>query len=114
MSKTISIYNRSQHFFKHPSYFTENGRPLEWFTLAPQSQGDVPVAIWEHWQKALSKAELVNLLVGGAPKDDNQKLTVAVDRATEAEKKLALKEKELENLQGLIAKLQADQAGKKK
>ena len=72
------------------------------------------MAIWEIWQKALSKHELANLLVGGAPKDDNQKLTAAIDRATEAEKKLAAKEAELDNLQGLLAKMQLDQPQSKK
>ena len=114
MSKTISIYNRSNHHFKHMTV-SEPGRPAEWFVLAPQSQGDVPVAIWEHWQKALSPHELKNLLVGGAPPaDHNQKVTAAVDAKNAAELKLAAKEKELENLQGLLAKLQADQAGKKR
>ncbi len=103
MSKTITIYNRSQNRFAH-----KLPDATEHFILAPQSQGEVPVAVWEAWQKALSKHELANLLIGGAPKDDNQKLTAAVDAKNEAEKKLALKEKELENLQALLAKHQAD------
>ena len=110
MSKTIAVYNRSNHIFKHPSVVDKDtGRPVEWFTLPAQSNGDVPEAIWKHWQTALSSHELVHLIVGGAASSDsNQKLTAATDRATTAEKKLADKEKELENLQALLSKYQAD------
>ena len=109
IENTISIYNRSQNWFKH-----RLPDATEHFVLAPQSQGEVPVVIWEIWQKALSKHELSNLLVGGAPKDDNQKLTAAVDALSESEKKLAAKELELNNLQGLLAKMKADQDQSKK
>ncbi len=108
MTNTISIYNRSQNYFKHRLPDAK-----EHFVLAPQSQGEVPLAIWEIWQTALSKHELSNLLVGGAPKDTNQKLTAAVDALSEAEKKLAIKEKELENLQALLTVAQAAQKKKR-
>ena len=112
-TKTVSLYNRSAQIFRHvlPK---EPGQPTEWFVLPAQSQADVPEDIWEHWQKSLAKYQLVNLLVGGSPKDDNQKVTAAVDAKNAAEAKLAAKGKELENLQGLLAKFQADGAQKKR
>ncbi len=106
MSQTVTIYNRSSQIFRHTLSEAKPGVPAEWFVLAAQSAGEVPVAIWEHWQKALSKPQLANLIVGGQPKEDNQKLTEAVDAKNAAEAKLAAKEKELENLQATLAQFQ--------
>ena len=107
MSKTVTIYNRSAQIFRHPIAEAVPGVPSEWFVLGAQQAGDVPVAIWEHWKKVLSKPQLDGLIVGGQPKDDNQKLTAAVDEKNEALAKLAAKEKELENLQATLAQFKA-------
>ena len=108
MSKTVTVYNRSQQIFRHLLTPAKDGTSAEWFVLGAGQVGEVPEATWEHWKKSLAKYQLENLIQGGQPKDENQKITAAVDAKNEAERKLAAKEKELENLQAILAKFQAD------
>lgn len=106
--KTVTIYNKSSQVFRHALPRVE-GEPQAWFVLPAQSAGEVPDFIWDHWQKSLAKVQLANLIRGGAPADDNQRVTAAVDEKNAALAKLAAKEKELENLQATLAAFQAGQ-----
>lgn len=108
-SETVSLYNNGTRRF---TYVHEPPPRMRITALGPKSKNDaVPIAVWEHWQKALSADQLADIMPGGNVPLPVPEIIKAKDAELDAKQaKLDAALKQVENLSGILAKLQLDQA----
>ena len=107
-TETVALYNRGKQTF----VFVHEPPPrMRRTVLGPNKNVDVSLEVWNHWQTTLGRDHLADIVPGGAAPLPVAEVVAAKDAIIDAKQaKLDAALKQVENLSGILAKLQADQA----